>query len=164
MSRRKTVRLDVREDIRAGREPFSKIMAATSALKDNEDLLLVAPFEPKPLFGVLAGQGFTHTAKELSGGDWEVLFTRPAPDASGKGSARPSRKQAIVEVDARDLEPPQPMVKILEALAALPQDAVLHARTLRRPLHLYPQIEARGFMAESTEQSDGSFLTVIRHA
>jgi uncharacterized protein (DUF2249 family) len=54
------------------------------------------------------------------------------------------------------------MVKILEALAALPAGAELRARTDRRPVHLYPHLEERGFAAESEEQSDGSFITHIR--
>lgn len=69
-----------------------------------------------------------------------------------------------VEVDARGLEPPQPMVRILEALVGLPTGAVLRARTDRRPMHLYPLLAERGFQAETQEQSDGSFLTLIRRA
>jgi hypothetical protein len=53
------------------------------------------------------------------------------------------------------------MVKILETLATLPAGAQLRARTDRRPLHLYPQLEARGFTASTEQQSDGSFLTHI---
>jgi hypothetical protein len=67
-----------------------------------------------------------------------------------------------MDVDARGLEPPQPMVKILETLATLPTDAALRARTDRRPVHLYPMLEARGFAGQSEEQSDGSFITHIR--
>jgi len=69
-----------------------------------------------------------------------------------------------IEIDARGLLPPEPMVKILEAVAGLAQGAELHARTDRRPMHLFPQLEARGFLAKCAEQSDGSFLTLIRHA
>src|SRR5208282_5549672 len=68
----------------------------------------------------------------------------------------------VVEVDARGLEPPQPLVKILEALAALPAGAELRAFTDRRPMHLYAQLEERGFAAVTEEQPDGTFLTHIR--
>ena len=56
------------------------------------------------------------------------------------------------------------MVKILEALATLPQGSGLCARTDRRPVHLYPILEARGFRGTSEQQSDGSFLTHISRA
>src|ERR1043166_4417639 len=42
------ISLDVREDIRSSREPFSKIMNAVAALEPNQKLLLIAPFEPVP--------------------------------------------------------------------------------------------------------------------
>jgi uncharacterized protein (DUF2249 family) len=67
-----------------------------------------------------------------------------------------------VELDARGLEPPQPMVKILEALAALPEGGELRAHTDRRPIHLYSHLEERGFSGDSEEQNDGSFITHIR--
>ena len=70
------VTLDVREDLRNGREPFSKIMGAVAQLQPDEKLLLVAPFEPTPLFSVLGNQGFDHESKQIQSGDWEVLFTR----------------------------------------------------------------------------------------
>lgn len=67
-----------------------------------------------------------------------------------------------VTVDVRGLEPPQPLVRILETLATLPGDVALRAHTDRRPMHLYAQLELRGFAGESEEQTDGSFITHIR--
>ena len=67
-------------------------------------------------------------------------------------------------LDARGLEPPQPLVLILETLARLPDGAELHAHTDRRPMHLYALLAARGFHGETEEQPDGSFLTTIRRA
>ncbi len=66
-----------------------------------------------------------------------------------------------MDVDARGLEPPQPLVKILEAVTALPAGARLRAHTDRRPMHLYAQLEERGFKSESVEQADGSFITYV---
>lgn len=166
------VTLDVRADIRAGRQPCSSIMGAVAGLKDRESLRLFAPFEPKPLFEVLGQQGFAHSARPIGEGDWEVLFFRDAEQAramtpttvsqeSGKcgcSCSAPSK----VEVDARGLEPPQPMMRILEALEGLPAATTLRARTDRRPMHLYPLLDARGFVDESEEQTDGSFVTLIR--
>ena len=165
--------LDVREDIRRGREPFSKIMQAVGRLEDDENLLLIAPFEPAPLFAVLAQQGFLHQSKITAEGDSEVLFFR-APDANSlpqpaasqaAESSRVGRKACsgppVLEVDARGLEPPQPLVKILEAVATLPQGVRLRARTDRRPMHLYAQLEERGFRGESEEQPDGSSVTYV---
>lgn len=81
----------------------------------------------------------------------------PAPRFQGAAVNAP-----VVELDARGLEPPQPMVRILEALASLPPGSHLEARTDRRPLHLYPLLEQRGFLAETTEVAGQGFLSVIR--
>jgi len=48
------VELDVRDDMRVGREPFSRIQAAVSALPDGHVLRLRTVFEPVPLFALLA--------------------------------------------------------------------------------------------------------------
>ncbi len=168
------VTLDVREDIRNGREPFARIMQTVARLKDDERLLLIAPFEPAPLFAVLGQRGYSYQSKPTPAGDFEVLFTRgPAspvvPEANTTGSKarigakrRPCSGTPVVEVDARGLEPPQPLVKILEAVAMLPEGARLRARTDRRPVHLYAQLEERGFVGETEEQPDGSFVTHVR--
>jgi uncharacterized protein (DUF2249 family) len=165
------VTLDVREDLGKGREPFSKIMNAVGQLRPDEKLLLVAPFEPVPLFSVLGRQGFDHQSKQIQSGDWEVLFTRREGELSAfvppkhpPCSAAKVKPTEIIEVDARGLEPPQPMIKILETLATLPNGAELRAHTDRRPMHLYAQLEERGFVGTTEEQKDGSFITHIsRH-
>jgi uncharacterized protein (DUF2249 family) len=165
------VTLDVREDIREGREPFSRIMRLVSELTTGQKLLLIAPFEPIPLLHAMARRGFSHSAKRTSSGDWEVLFTRLIDVASGDSRPAKSPTDAqrrciipadVVNLDVRGLEPPQPMIRILEVVTALPVGAELRARTDRRPLHLYSRLEERGYSAETQEESDGSFLTCIR--
>ena len=166
----KLVTVDVREDIRRGREPFSRIMQAVGELKEGEGLLLIAPFKPAPLFGVLKQQGFSHEAKPTPEGDWEVRFFRsseqmPSNDPTAESTFITGTTCAgipVVKLDARGLEPPQPLVKILEALSALPEGAQLEAHTDRRPMHLYAQLEQRGFVAETSEQPGGGFLTHVR--
>jgi uncharacterized protein (DUF2249 family) len=168
----KTITLDVREDLRNGHEPFSKIMSAIAKLGPREELLLIAPFEPVPLFHVLAKQGFTHTAQKAAGGEWEILFRRenaqnPAPQSKAPAPATvlknsPTPPAEIIELDVRGLEPPQPLVAILEALGSLRDGAELRAQTDRRPMHLYAQLEQRGFTGQTEETKHGSFITLIR--
>jgi uncharacterized protein (DUF2249 family) len=70
----------------------------------------------------------------------------------------------VRQVDTRGLQPPEPLVRILEALAELPANAELQALTDRRPVHLYDQLAERHFTAETEERPDGSHLTRIRRA
>jgi uncharacterized protein (DUF2249 family) len=169
----KTEVLDLRNDLRNGGEPFGKIMSAAAKVGAGESLLLLTPFEPVPLYNVMARQGFTHSVSRLESGDWEIRFTRkgdanatrpgtPAVEPSC-GSPTPAPVE-IVDVDARGLPPPQPMVMILEAVATLSPDAELRARTNRRPMHLFPELESRGFSSQTEEENDGSFVTIIRRA
>ncbi len=68
--------VDARPIIADGGEPFDTIMAAVAALTDGEDLVVLAPFEPVPLEGVLGSQGFSYQADDLGDGDWRVTFHR----------------------------------------------------------------------------------------
>ena len=164
-----TVTLDVREDIREGREPFARIMDTVARLKGEERLRLIAPFEPVPLLSLMARRGFSHEARPTGSGDWEVLFA-PSSGSQVPPEMTPTSTQStrgcapVIEVDARGLEPPQPLVVILETLASLSEGAELRARTDRRPMHLYAHLEERGFTGETEEQEDGSFVTTIRRA
>lgn len=72
--------------------------------------------------------------------------------------------ESVIEVDARGLEPPQPLVVILEALARLPQGYAMRALTDRLPQLLYPRLEERGFIGKTQKHDDGSFITIIRSA
>ena len=69
---------------------------------------------------------------------------------------------ALIELDLRGFEPPLPLMKTLEAVASLPVDATLRIHTRWRPALLYAELEKRGFVGESEDQSDGSCITHIR--
>jgi uncharacterized protein (DUF2249 family) len=68
--------VDARPLIAAGDEPFDLIMAAVAALDAQEEPVVLAPFEPVPLEGVLGAQGFSYEAQEMGAGDWRVTFRR----------------------------------------------------------------------------------------
>lgn len=157
--------LDLREELRNGGSPFARIMTAAKAVRNGDSLVLLTPFEPVPLYTVLGKLGFSHTSTPGELGEWEVRFVRKAVGEAAVSPA-PSQRPPVavtrfVEIDARGLQPPQPLVTILEALSDLADDAGLRARTDRRPMHLYPQLEERGFSGETEEQADGSFITTI---
>ncbi len=69
----------------------------------------------------------------------------------------PSERSNVV-LDARELPPPQPLQKTLEALADL-GDAVFVQLNDRRPQHLYPQLDDRGYRYETFD--DDPVVTVI---
>lgn len=158
--------LDVREQVRAGEEPYHRIMQAVGALKGTQVLQLCNIFEPVPLYDVLAQRGFAHWTERRGSEEWWVTFYRPArplenPSTSSTPQASPTGTEAPVVVDARGLEPPQPMARILEALPKIEAGGQLLAMTDRRPMLLYPKLEDRGFQYVTEETPHGWFETRI---
>ena len=141
--------VDVRPILRAGGEPFSVIMQAVESLEPGQGMRLFATFKPIPLFGVLGSRGFSHEAIELDDGEWEVLFrpekTSPSPPSINPGSADPSAwPEPSIDLDNRDLDPPEPMARILEATERMKAGEVLSALLLREPRFLFPELARRG--------------------
>jgi uncharacterized protein (DUF2249 family) len=156
------VHLDVREDLRAGREPFARIMAAVKALAGDEVLELRAPFEPVPLYDVLGRRGFAHGTERSAPDDWWVWFYREAGTPTQPAAATSPRSAGRIVLDVRGLEPPQPMVQVLEAIERLGPEATLEVHHDRRPIFLYPQLEERGFAHETDESEPGCVRILIR--
>lgn len=158
----KIVELDVRPMLRAGEEPFAKIMQTIAALGPGDGLRLFATFKPTPLLAVLESKGFTHEAKALDQGEWEVVF-RPAtatgagadakPVAPADGSVWPDPSQHL---DNRDLDPPEPMVRILAAIESMKQGEVLSALLCREPTFLLPELAKRGHRWRGGFEPDGT--------
>lgn len=69
--------VDVRDDLRNGREPLSRIMAAVDALGPHTVMHLRATFAPVPLIGILAERGFVYQMEPHADDDWSVWFWRP---------------------------------------------------------------------------------------
>ena len=67
------VLLDVREMLARGEEPFSLIMRTVADLR-GRSLLLVSPFEPTPLLGVLGSQGFGYDVEKVSETEYRTRF------------------------------------------------------------------------------------------
>lgn len=156
------VDLDVRPILRDGGEPFEQIMTTVNALQPGQGLRLIATFKPTPLLHVLGSKGFVHEAKELDGGDWEVVFRQanavaadvrpsaPAPAHDASAWAEP-----VVHLDNRDLDPPEPMVRILAAIEGMKAGEVLSALLCREPMFLLPELAKRGHRWRGGFEDDG---------
>lgn len=180
------ITLDVRPILRAGGEPFADIMKAVASLAPGQGLKLLATFRPVPLFSVMAGNGFEHSARELPEGDWEVLFTPrndagvatalpenapakpPARARQGAASAEPGEADdsawptACLSLDNRGLLPPEPLVRTLEAVEGLAVGEVLEIWNDRDPRFLYPELTARGHLAHREVRGAEGYRILIR--
>lgn len=158
------VDLDVRDDLRQGREPFSRIMEARRNLEPDAVLRLRATLEPVPLYAVMKRQGLDHWTEQLGPEDWRVWFYPAAPAGTARRTcgSPPVAPSDPVVLDVRGLEPPEPMVRTLEALERLPADGMLIQLNVRVPQMLLPQLEQRGFEWQVHEEGRDEVRVVIR--
>lgn len=155
--------LDVRPILADGGEPFQAIMAAVEGLAPGQGLTLLAPFRPQPLFTVMERKGFLHQVCELDGGDFEVKFMPRATEvlASEDVAEEDEWSEPIRSFDFSDLEPPQPMVRILSELETMAHGEVLFAVLAREPLFLFPELTKRGHKWAGNYDKSGSAFRIM---
>lgn len=149
--------LDVRPIFEAGQEPFQTIMQAVDQLTDGEVFKLLAPFEPVPLYALLARKGFSHCSRSMPGGSWKIFFYRESEEPGEAAVAAPGEDDfssgdsddAMVELDVRGLEPPEPLERVMSAAEQLAYGGILKVRHHREPLILFDVLAERGFAYRS---------------
>jgi uncharacterized protein (DUF2249 family) len=186
-----TARPDTHFDVRPipCRQKHALIFQRWAELPTGEHFVLINDHDPIPLYYQFAGQfpeAFSWEYLVAGADEFHVRITRlkptpapvkraglpalptqvrPSPEKSvpGPRQTTDAAAQAVAaEVDARGLEPPEPMLRILSALEVLQSGGCLRARTDRKPIHLLPELDARGVSHESEEQADGSWITTLR--
>ena len=159
----KTVELDVRPILASGKDPFKDIMEKVKGLSDDETLLLINTFEPVPLYSVLGKKGFGHKT-ENENGEWKIYFFKDAnvsKEEKAPGNKQPEFNEEVFELDVRGLEPPEPMVKILETLPGLSDNTILLVHHHREPLMLYDKLAERGYSAIANKIEENYYKVVI---
>jgi uncharacterized protein (DUF2249 family) len=168
------VPLDVRPMLAAGKDPLKQIQQRVKDLKTGQVLKIINSFEPTPLVKLLEKQGFQFYVDNI-GEDWvETYFYKssgapaslPEADTSTSGDwdlclKRFEKKQQ--PIDVRQLEMPQPMMAILEALDKLPRDHALFVRHKRIPVFLLTELKERNFEYRIQEAGDGEVHLIIFH-
>ena len=71
-----TITLDVRPELASGGDPLTGILESAVRIQPGQSLVVIAPFEPVPLYGVLGAHGFTHETACVAPDEWVVCFTR----------------------------------------------------------------------------------------
>ena len=138
--------LDVRPILASGRDPLADVLGALEGLADDGVLLLIAPFQPRPLLALLEGRGF-HADLSQVGAAFEVEIRAPA---------------APEVLELRELEAPGPLEAVLAGAAGLQSGQALIARVPRVPRMLLPHLEERGLAWCAVERADGSALLHVR--
>ncbi len=157
--------LDVRDILDKGGDPFHLIVRTVQKLRDDQALRIVVGFEPQPLYAVMKTFGReAHT--EQHGELFHVWFYRtgPSPDAPREGASEPVPLKPPVELDVRGLEPPAPMMAVLEKLVELGPGAQLVIHHHREPVLLYEKLALRGYGARTEKRGEGDYLVHVAPA
>lgn len=166
---RVAARFDARPLHAEGKNPIAPILKAAKEVPVGGIFYLRNTFEPLPLYDVLGKQGFTPWARENGPEDWEVFFHRGEPgreemspgDAAQAPGAPPV---ASLRIDVSQLTPPEPMMRILEALSRLEPGDTLLVRHVQRPLYLYARLDEMGHTHQTWEMGPGHVEILIRVA
>jgi hypothetical protein len=67
-------------------------------------------------------------------------------------------------IDARWMEPPEPMEKVMATLALLRPHQSIRLLLHREPFPLYPILAERGCRHDTRMEADGSYVILIRQS
>lgn len=135
--------LDVRPLLSRGVDPLETILGALATLPEAGVLAVLAPFHPTPLVMLLRGRGHAVQVEALEAGRFLLLAVLGG--------------QPAIE-DLRDLEPPEPLERVLTAASSLEDSHVHLARTPRSPRLLAQRLRERAARFELLDLPDGSAL------
>lgn len=162
----KILQLDVRPIIDSGKDPFLEIMSAIKSLKEDEVFHLINSFEPVPLYTVLGNKGYDHWT-EKAGNTFNVFFFRndersaETEKSISENNINDKDIENVIELDVRELVPPEPMMKILENISRVDEKTVMVVHHHREPMMLYPKLEERGYSAMTNKINDNYYKVVI---
>lgn len=166
-----SVRFDVREI--PCRVKHAQILQRWADLAVGEYFVLINDHDPVPLYYQFEAQfpdAFDWVYLRRGPEEYQVKITKrrsvDVTHVAPKPFTVPTRvcdtsDGGTLEIDARGLEPPEPLIRILTALETLTVGGRLRAHTDREPCHLFAEAEQRGFCHECTAQPDGSWITVL---
>lgn len=140
--------LDVRPLVARGEEPLGAILGALETLQLGETLVLHAPFEPVPLYAVLARSGFSWEDPHMQGGVCELRISHRRDSEDG-------------ELDLRVMAPAEVAPRALAAAARIGRNDLLIVHTRSQPSILLDQLDDRGFDGESEQSAAAHWVTRI---
>ena len=151
------------------RVKHAQIFQRWADLAVGSHFVLVNDHDPVPLyyqFEALFPGAFAWEYLVDGPTEFHVKITRLKPSAFATPPAPPRRPPAPKpdvegELDLRGMEPPEPMLRILNRLEAMPSGTMFRARTDRQPIHLFPELTSRGAQHRCEPSPDGSWVTTI---
>jgi uncharacterized protein (DUF2249 family) len=165
------VELDVRPIIASGNDPLQTIMEKLKTVQTGQVLKITNTFEPTPLILMLEKKGFETYLDHVDENLIETYFFRAGNETQLDPVMRANANnfedimegfgEKIRKIDVRNLEMPQPMLAILDALDHLPSGTALFVYHKRIPVFLLPELVQRGFDYRIKEIENGEVHLLI---
>ena len=159
-SRHKNVReLDVRPYLDQDIDPLKEILKLAGSVKKGECIKIINAFEPVPLINLLHDQGFLHQVEVLEENlviTWFEKKEDPVVNLSEEHPVSVDKRMfdSVLDqfnpdkircIDVRQLEMPQPMLRIIANLEELAVDELLYVQHKKLPVFLIPELTKRGW-------------------
>jgi TusA-related sulfurtransferase len=132
-------------------DPFQTVIRSTTELKPGQHLQLLLDDPPGTFICALDRLGYECFA-EIKNGTWNAYFRK------GKGFDPGS---VVFELDVRRLEPPLPLLKVLESLPSISEGGVLKVLYPNRPDSLVDKLRTHGFEVARDETEGSHFVLQI---
>lgn len=173
----RTVELDVRPYLHKKIEPFQVIMDHVKSLEIDDTFVLHATFKPTPLLGVMKMKGYVNKTEQLDKDHWTVTFVhkknkeslktfginvQAEEDIQHESKALKLNVKKTIQLDNRGLEPPQPMIRTLNALEKSKSGDEIIIHNDRVPVFLIEELNTQGYPFKIEDQVDGSAKVIIQ--
>lgn len=167
-----TIELDVRPVIEGGKDPLKLILEKVKDVQVGQILKIINSFEPTPLMLLLGKQGFESYSETINDNLVFTYFYKKSemafPESTIKSEPSTDWDEVMKRfegklqtIDVRELEMPQPMMTILEALENMPDDKALFVFHKRIPVFLLPELAEKKIDYRIREISDGEVNMII---
>ncbi|MDP6179226.1 MAG: DUF2249 domain-containing protein [Desulfatiglandales bacterium] len=70
-------------------------------------------------------------------------------------------ERRVIPVDCREMQAPEPMIAVLEAVSGMQENEAVLMLHRQKPIHLFPKLEDSGLCYELEEEEDGSIQLLI---
>jgi len=171
----KVTSLDVRPFLAKGEDPFNILQKSLKNLEKDEVLEVLIDFEPIPLIRIQEKKGYV-TLTVVEEGVYHTYFKAAGKiisDNQATGDAIQTVSQLeydelinafpgeLIILDVRNLEMPEPLVRILEAVETLDEKTGLKIFHKRIPQHLLPELEDKNLKTFICPIAEGNVMLFI---
>lgn len=168
---------DVRELLSKNNDPLKQILEKYKNLARGQILCIINSFEPIPLIALLKNQGAESYIRNINGGEYHTFFLKPIKSPEGKSVNNKDNVVMVnestfneiiskfntrtVDMDVRQLEMPEPMHKILDALHSLPDTHALNILHKRLPIYLLEALADKNYQIFIYDKAKGDVRLLI---